>query len=92
MLCSGCEITAVVTFYSRSYTEYTNQRNKNKNPIHNILGIRYFHFSLKVADTLKPFLSLSTGLCPAVGAADAEIKIPSVENTELKGSPFKAWT
>ena len=25
------------------------------------------------------------------GAADAEIKIPSGENTELKRSPFKAW-
>ena len=28
---------------------------------------------------------------PAVGAADAEIKVQSVENTELEGSPFKAW-
>ena len=26
------------------------------------------------------------------GAADAEIKVPSVENTELKRSPFKAWS
>ena len=26
------------------------------------------------------------------GAADAEIIVPSVENTELKGSPFKAWS
>ena len=26
------------------------------------------------------------------GAADAEIKVPSVENTELSGSPFKAWS
>ena len=25
-------------------------------------------------------------------AADAEIKVPFVENTELKGSPFKAWS
>ena len=25
------------------------------------------------------------------GAADAEIKVPSVENTELEDSPFKAW-
>ena len=29
---------------------------------------------------------------PQRGAADAEIKVPSVENTELKGSPFKAWS
>ena len=27
---------------------------------------------------------------PQWGAADAEIKVPSVENTALKGTPFKA--
>ena len=26
------------------------------------------------------------------GAADAETKVPSDENTELKGSPFQAWS
>ena len=30
-------------------------------------------------------------IAPLWGAADAEIKVPSVENTELKRSPFKAW-
>ena len=29
---------------------------------------------------------------PQLGAADAEIKVPSDENRELKGSPFKAWS
>ena len=29
---------------------------------------------------------------PQWGAADAEIKVPSSENTELKRSPFKAWS
>ena len=29
---------------------------------------------------------------PQRGAADAEIKVPSGENTELKRSPFKAWS
>ena len=29
---------------------------------------------------------------PQWGAADAEIKVPSVEKTELKGSPFKTWS
>ena len=29
---------------------------------------------------------------PQCGAADAEIKVPSGENTELKRSPFKAWS
>ena len=28
---------------------------------------------------------------PQWGTADAELKVPSVENTELKDSPFKAW-
>ena len=28
---------------------------------------------------------------PQWEAADAEFKVPSVENTELEGSPFKAW-
>ena len=29
---------------------------------------------------------------PQWGAADAEMKVPSGENTELKHSPFKAWS
>ena len=29
---------------------------------------------------------------PQWGAADAEIKVSSSENTELKRSPFKAWS
>ena len=29
---------------------------------------------------------------PHWGAADAEIKVPSGENTQLKHSPFKAWS
>ena len=29
---------------------------------------------------------------PQWGAADVEIKVPSGENTELKRSPFKAWS
>ena len=35
---------------------------------------------------------LSSRLVPQWGVADAEIKVPSDENTELKGSPFKAWS
>ena len=29
---------------------------------------------------------------PQRGAADAEIKVPCDENTELNGFPFKAWS
>ena len=29
---------------------------------------------------------------PQWGVADAEIKVPSAENTELKRSPFKTWS
>ena len=32
------------------------------------------------------------GMTPQWGAADAEIKVPSGENTELKRSIFKAWS
>ena len=32
--------------------------------------------------------STAYGMAPQWGAADAEIKVPSVENTELEGSPF----
>ena len=35
---------------------------------------------------------ISLFIVPQWGAADAEIKVPSVENTELKRSPFKAWS
>ena len=31
-------------------------------------------------------------ISPQLGAADAEIKVPSGENTELKHSPFQAWS
>ena len=35
---------------------------------------------------------LSSCFSPQWGAADAEIKVPSGENTELKRSPFKVWS
>ena len=35
---------------------------------------------------------VSYATAPQWGAADAEIKVPSGENTELKRSPFKAWS
>ena len=43
----------------------------------------FFFFFLYSNCSLKP---------PQWGAADAEIKVPSGENTELKRSPFKAWS
>ena len=41
-----------------------------------------------IVTTLLPRFLLAVPQC---GVADAEIKVPSVENTELEGSPFKAW-
>ena len=38
--------------------------------------------------------ALTTFVCPDTphrGAADADIKVPSVEKPELEGFPFKAW-
>ena len=43
-----------------------------------------------VFDVVQPAFPLSADH-PQWGAADAEIKVPSGENTELKRSPFQAW-
>ena len=42
--------------------------------------------------SFKVLASLQPDLAPPWGAADTEVKIPSVDNTELKGSPFEAWS
>ena len=41
---------------------------------------------------VNPYCSDFVQETPQWGAADAEIKVPSGENTELKRSPFKAWS
>ena len=56
---------------------------------------RVFHsINSPVNSLLSFFLSFlffhSSSSSPQWGAADAEIKVPSGENTELKRSPFKA--
>ena len=38
------------------------------------------------------FVATVFAVYPQWGAADAEIKVPSGENTELKRSPVKAWS
>ena len=52
-------------------------------------------FMVKVASvTIITVLALKLSFLTITlqrGAADKEIKVPSVENTELKGSPFEAW-
>ena len=48
---------------------------------------RIFLFGTFLSSVRSFFLS-----SPQWGAADAEIKVPSGENTELKRSPFKAWS
>ena len=40
----------------------------------------------------KVMLKIILNRSPQWGAADAEIKVPSGENTELKRPPFKAWS
>ena len=54
-------------------------------------------FLLVVTEMLAFFYAFFTlRACPLFvpqwGAADAEIKVPSGENTELKRSPFKVWS
>ena len=48
--------------------------------------------ALLVLSTVYIFINVSPIDLLHWGAADAEIKVPSVEDTELKCSPFKAWS
>ena len=52
------------------------------------------HYLHEAAATDLSWLSSSCfyTISPQWGAADAEIKVPSGENTELKRSPFKVWS
>ena len=57
-----------------------------------------FSYSARIVWNSSSLLKL-LGTChrlarqtPQWGAADAEIKVPSGENTELKRSPFKVWS
>ena len=43
-------------------------------------------------NSFQHLLLCCVSLTPQWGAADAEIKVPSGENTELKRSPFQAWS
>ena len=47
---------------------------------------------LLVLSTIYLFTKVSSSPSPQWVAADAEIKVPSGENTELKRSPFIAWS
>ena len=49
-----------------------------------------YPFHLSVSVCLSSLL-LPPPPQPQWGAADAEIKVPALENTELEGSPFTAW-
>ena len=51
----------------------------------------YSHSVLPVLFLPHWSFQLYISLTPQWGAADAEIKVPSGENTELKRSPFQAW-
>ncbi len=58
-------------------------------------GLFTFIFSPKLSLDLFALVGANAGSLvgpPQWGAADAEIKVPSGENTELKRSPFQAWS
>ena len=50
------------------------------------------HTSCTYCELTFELLSEHFSISPRWGAADAEIKVPSGENTKLKCSPFKAWS
>ena len=58
------------------------------------ISLGNFHWELFIWTVVRSLsLSLSLSLSsPQWGAADAEIKVPSGENTEIKRSPFKVWS
>ena len=45
-----------------------------------------------VLDQTSSFERHVLSISPRLGAADTEIKVPSGKNTELKRSPFQAWS
>ena len=69
--------------------------------VENLLRCWNSLFTLKLTDSpwnfkrpLPKYCRSPQAFCPPPqwGAADAEMKVPSGENTELKRSPFKAWS
>ena len=73
-------------------------RNKHKNEINPKRKV--WASSVGLYERQKPqhrhLVKAQVGCCyttaPQWGAVDAEIKVPCGENTELKRSPFKAWS
>ena len=51
-----------------------------------------FYFIYSFLKCVYLFYGKCLSFTPQWGAADADIKVPSGENTELKRSPFKAWS
>ena len=69
-------------FLTRDYNK--RKQNKIKNVIHDLQAVRNSVIQ-RIDFAINP-----SQMTPQWGAADAEIKVPSGENTELKCSPFKA--
>ena len=63
-------------------------KNSTKNEVHQISFCIWFRSKFMILTLLSVKKTLQWGW----GAADAEIKVPSGESTELKHSPFKAWS
>ena len=57
-------------------------------------SLRDLHLNSSKPDSVAAFTICSKSMLsdPKRKAADAGIKVPSVENTELKGSPFGSWS
>ena len=57
-------------------------------------SLRDLHLNSSKPDSVAAFTICSKSMLsdPQRRAADAGIKVPSVENTELKGSPFGSWS
>ena len=61
----------------------------------NLSCVQHVCFCAIISTCFFGFLRIGNETCsppPQWGAADAETKVPSGENTGLKPSPFKAWS
>ena len=76
---NGIKLFWYLLSFMKLYRNFqTHLNNRPRTTLENVFEV--FHFN--------PSLLMN----PQWGAADAEIKVPSGENTELKRSPFKAWS
>ena len=86
VVCAILEYLGLGNIFSYSWAQVLEACNSLK-----LLSI-YFDLCVDATGVVCHQLGLLSNDLPQWGAVDTEIKFPSDENTELKRSPFKAWS